>query len=252
MSDQQKELSGRVAIVTGSGRNIGRSIALALAEAGAAVAVNARSNRAEADAVAKEIEAQGGRALVTLGDVSDPSAVEKIVAAAAVQLGRIDYLVNNAALRKEKPIEQMSFADWREVMAMTLDSAFLCTKACLPHLKKSGAGTIVNIGGLSAHTGSKHRAHVIAAKAGIVGLTRALAQDLADDKITVNCVAPGMIATERAAGAPEPQHHQTRSTLVGRQGTPDEVAAMVRFLCGPQARYITGQTIHVNGGTFMG
>jgi len=145
----------------------------------------------------------------------------------------------------------MSFADWREIMTATLDSAFLCTKACLPHLKKSG-GTIINIGGLSAHTGSKHRAHVIAAKAGIVGLTRALAQDLADDKITVNCVAPGMIATERAAGAPQPQHHQTRTTLVGRQGMPEEVAAMVRFLCGPQARYITGQTIHVNGGVFMG
>ena len=252
MNDNQKELSGRVAIVTGSGRNIGRSIALALAQAGAAVTVNARSNRAEADAVVKEIEAQGGRAFAALGDVGDPAAVDAMVAAAAKQFGRIDYLVNNAAMRREKALEQMSFADWREIMTATLDSAFLCAKACLPHLKKSGAGTIINIGGLSAHTGSKHRAHVIAAKAGIVGLTRGLAQDVADDKITVNCVVPGMIATARAAGAPEPQHHQTRSTLVGRQGAPDEVAAMVRFLCGPQARYITGQTIHVNGGVFMG
>jgi len=252
MSDKQKELSGCVAIVTGSGRNIGRSIALALAEAGAAVAVNVRSNRTEADAVVKEIGTQGGRALAVLGDVGDPSAVDKIVKATAGQFGRIDYLVNNAAMRKETSLEQISFADWREIMTATLDSAFLCAKACLPHLKKSGAGTIINIGGLSAHTGAKRRAHVITAKAGIVGLTRALAQDLADDKITVNCVAPGMIATERAAGAPEPQHHQTHSTLVGRQGMPDEVAAMVRFLCGPQARYITGQTIHVNGGAFMG
>ena len=251
MSDKDQELSGHVAIVTGSGRNIGRSIALELAKAGAAVTVNGRSNRAEADAVVKEIEAQGGRAFAILGDVGDPSAVNDIVNATAQQFGRIDYLVNNAAMRKEKSLEQMSFADWREIMTATLDSAFLCTKACLPHLKKSG-GTIINIGGLSAHTGSKHRAHVIAAKAGIVGLTRALAQDLADDKITVNCVAPGMIATERAAGAPQPQHHQTRTTLVGRQGMPEEVAAMVRFLCGPQARYITGQTIHVNGGVFMG
>jgi len=251
VSDKDQELSGHVAIVTGSGRNIGRSIALELAKAGAAVTVNVRSNRAEADAVVKEIEAQGGRAFAILGDVGDPSAVNDIVNATAQQFGRIDYLVNNAAMRKEKSLEQMSFADWREIMTATLDSAFLCTKACLPHLKKSG-GTIINIGGLSAHTGSKHRAHVIAAKAGIVGLTRALAQDLADDKITVNCVAPGMIATERAAGAPQPQHHQTRTTLVGRQGMPEEVAAMVRFLCGPQARYITGQTIHVNGGVFMG
>ena len=252
MSDKQKELSGRVAIVTGSGRNIGRSIALALAEAGAAVTINVRSNRAEADAAVKDIEALGGCALVALGDVGDPSAVEKVIDATARQFGRIDYLINNAAMRKEKSLEQMSFADWREIMTATLDSAFLCVKASLPHLKKSGAGTIINIGGLSAHTGSKRRAHVITAKAGIVGLTRALAQDLANDKITVNCVAPGMIATQRVAGALEPQHHQTHSTLVGRQGMPDEVAAMVRFLCGPQARYITGQTIHVNGGTFMG
>jgi len=251
VSDKDQELSGHVAIVTGSGRNIGRSIALELAKAGAAVTVNVRSNRAEADAVVKEIESQGGRAFAILGDVGDPSAVNDIVNATAQRFGRIDYLVNNAAMRKEKSLEQMNFADWREIMTATLDSAFLCTKACLPHLKKSG-GTIINIGGLSAHTGSKHRAHVIAAKAGIVGLTRALAQDLADDKITVNCVAPGMIATERAAGAPQPQHHQTRTTLVGRQGMPEEVAAMVRFLCGPQARYITGQTIHVNGGVFMG
>ena len=251
MSDKDQELSGHVAIVTGSGRNIGRSIALELAKAGAAVTVNVRSNRAEADAVVKEIESQGGRAFAILGDVGDPSAVNDIVNATAQRFGRIDYLVNNAAMRKEKSLEQMNFADWREIMTATLDSAFLCTKACLPHLKKSG-GTIINIGGLSAHTGSKHRAHVIAAKAGIVGLTRALAQDLADDKITVNCVAPGMIATQRAAGAPQPQHHQTRTTLVGRQGMPEEVAAMVRFLCGPQARYITGQTIHVNGGVFMG
>src|SRR6187402_3203053 len=130
MSDNQKELSGRVAIVTGSGRNIGRSIALALAQAGAAVTVNARSNRAEADAVVKEIEAQGGRALAALGDVGDPAAVDAIVAAAAKQFGRIDYLVNNAAMRREKALEQMSFADWREIMTATLDSAFLCTKAC--------------------------------------------------------------------------------------------------------------------------
>jgi 3-oxoacyl-[acyl-carrier protein] reductase len=252
VNDKDKELAGRVAIVTGSGRNIGRSIALELAKAGAAVTINVRSNRAEAEAVVKEIEAQGGRAVAVLGDVGDPSAADKIAEATARQFGRIDYLVNNAAMRKEKSFDQMSLADWREVMTATLDSAFLCAKACLPHLKKSGGGTIVSIGGLSAHTGSKHRAHVIAAKAGIVGLTRALALDLADDKITVNCVAPGMIATERAAGAPQPQHHQTRTTLVGRQGQPEEVAAMVRFLCGPQARYITGQTIHVNGGAFMG
>jgi 3-oxoacyl-[acyl-carrier protein] reductase len=248
----EQELEDRVAIVTGSGRNIGRAIALALASGGAAVAVNARSNRAEADAVVREIEAAGGRAFSVLADVSNAAAVEDMVAETIKRFGRIDVLVNNAAVRKEKPIDRMSIADWREIMAVTLDGAFHCVKTCLPHLKKSDAGTIVNIGGLSAHTGAKDRAHVITAKAGILGLTRALAHDLAADKVTVNCIAPGLIATARAAGTPGPQHQQTHATLVGRQGAPEEVAAAVRFLCGPGARYITGQLIHVNGGAFLG
>ncbi len=252
MKDNNKELAGRVAIVTGSGRNIGRAIALALAEAGAAVAVNVRSNRAEADAVAREIETQGGRALAVVADVADAVAVEKMTAAAVNKFGRIDILVNNAALRKEKAIEEMTLADWREIMAVTLDGAFLCVKACLPHLKKSGAGAIINIGGLSGHAGAKRRAHVITAKAGIIGLTRALAHDLGTDHVTVNCISPGLIDTVRKAGAPEPAHHQTHTTVVGRHGMPEEIAAAVRFLCGPGARYITGQTIHVNGGTFLG
>ncbi|HEV1999529.1 MAG TPA: SDR family NAD(P)-dependent oxidoreductase, partial [Xanthobacteraceae bacterium] len=188
----EQELKGRVAIVTGAGRNIGRAIALALASGGAAVAVNARSNRAEADAVAREIETAGGRAFAVLADVGNAAAVENMVAETIERFGRIDFLVNNAALRKEKPIDRMSIADWREIMAVILDGAFHCVKTCLPHLKKSGAGAIVNIGGLSAHTGAKDRAHVITAKAGIVGLTRALAHDLAADKVTVNCIAPGL------------------------------------------------------------
>jgi len=251
-SDSEQELKGRVAIVTGAGRNIGRAIALALASGGAAVVVNARANRAEADAVAREIEGAGGRAVPILADVSDAAAVEDMVAEAVKHFGGIDILVNNAALRKETPLDRMTTADWREIMAVILDGAFHCVKACLPHLKKSGAGTIINIGGLSAHTGATRRAHVITAKAGIVGLTRALAHDLAADRVTVNCIAPGMIATARKADTPEPQHHQTRATLVGRQGTPEEIANTVRFLCGPGARYITGQLVHVNGGAFLG
>ena len=252
MKNGNQELAGRVAIVTGAGRNIGRAIALSLADAGAAVIVNARSNRMEADAVAREIEAQGGRALGVVADVADAVAVEKMAAAAVDKFGRIDILVNNAALRKEKSLDQMTFADWREIMAVTLDGAFLCVKACLPQLKSSGVGAIVNIGGLSGHTGAKRRAHVITAKAGIVGLTRALAHDLAEDHVTVNCISPGLIDTTRKADTPEPQHHQTHATIVGRHGMPEEIAAAVRFLCGPGARYITGQTIHLNGGTFLG
>jgi 3-oxoacyl-[acyl-carrier protein] reductase len=250
--DSEQDLKRKVAIVTGAGRNIGRATALALAAGGAAVVVNARANRAEADAVAREIEGAGGRALPILADVSDAAAVENMVAEAVKKFGRIDILVNNAALRKETPIDQMTIADWREIMGVVLDGAFHCVKACLPHLRKSEAGAIINIGGVSAHTGAKHRAHVVAAKAGIIGLTRALAHDLAADKVTVNCIVPGLIATTRKAGAPQPQHLQAHATLVGRQGTPEEIADAVRFLCGPSARYITGQLIHVNGGAFLG
>ena len=247
-----KELAGKVAIVTGAGRNIGRAIALALAEAGASIVVNARSNRPEADAVAREIETAGGKALVHIGDVADAKSVQAMADAAVKQFGRIDILVNNAALRREKSFAEMSYAEWREIMDVTLDGTFHCVKACLPALRHSGSGAIINIGGLSAHTGAKNRAHVVTAKAGIVGFTRALAHDLADDGITVNCVVPGLIGTQRPKDKPEPAHHLTHHTIGGTRGKPEDVAASVRFLCGPGARYITGQAIHANGGAYLG
>jgi 3-oxoacyl-[acyl-carrier protein] reductase len=188
------ELAGKVA--TGAGRNIGRAIALQLAQAGAAVVVNARSNKAEAGAVVAEIEKAGGKALAVIGDVGDPKAVEDLADAALKAFGRIDCLINNAALRREKAIDEMSYAEWREVMNATLDSAFYCVTACLPAMKKNG-GTIINIGGMSAHIGSKNRAHVMTAKAGLVGFTRGLAHDLAAFHITANCVVPGAIDTAR-------------------------------------------------------
>jgi 3-oxoacyl-[acyl-carrier protein] reductase len=228
------ELTGKVAIVTGAGRNIGRAIALALAEGGASVVINARSNRAEADAVAREIESAGGKALVHVGNVADAAEVQAMADAAVKKFGGIDILINNAALRREKPFAEMSYAEWREILDVTLDGAFHCAKACLPALRKSGAGSIVNIGGLSAHTGAGDRAHVVTAKAGIIGFTRALAHDLASDGITVNCVVPGLIGTPRPKDRPE------------------DVAATVRFLCGPGARYINGQAIHANGGAYLG
>lgn len=245
------ELSGQVAIVTGAGRNIGRVIALKLAQAGAAVVVNARSNKAEADAVVAEIEAEGGKAVAVIGDIADAKTAAALADAALKKFGRVDILVNNAALRREKPIDAMTYADWREVMSTTLDSAFHCVTACLPAMKKNG-GTIINIGGMSAHIGSAHRAHVMAAKAGLVGFTRGLAHDLAADRITANCVVPGAIDTARPGSSPTPAHHLTHGTITGERGKPDDVAAMVRFLAGPGGRYVTGQTIHINGGAYHG
>jgi 3-oxoacyl-[acyl-carrier protein] reductase len=245
-----KELSGKVAIVTGAGRNIGRAIALALADAGASVVVNTRANKEEADGVVREIESRGGKALAQLGNVGDAKAVQAVADAALDKFKRIDILINNAALRREKPIDGMSYEDWREVMNITLDGAFHCVKACLPALRKN-SGTIINIGGMSAHLGSKDRTHVMAAKMAIVGFTRGLAHDLAGDKITVNCVVPGAIETARAPGAATPQHHLTHGTMTGERGKPEDVAAMVRHLCGPGGQYITGQSIHVNGGAYL-
>jgi len=247
----RNELAGRVAVVTGSGRNIGRAIALALADGGAAVLVSARRSLPEAERVAAEIRAKGGRAAAELADVADPASVARLIETAVAHFGRLDILVNNASVRRETSLADLEYAEWREILATTLDGAYLCSRAALPHLVAAGGGgSIVNIGGLSAHTGARRRAHVIAAKAGLVGLTRALAHDLAPHQVTVNCVAPGMIETTRAGA--EPAHHAGKTPPVGRRGTPEEIASLVRFLCGPGARYITGQTIHANGGLFTG
>ena len=246
-----RELEGRVALVTGASRNIGRAIALALAEGGAVVVVNARRSHDEARAVVKEIEAKGGRAAESLADVSDEGAVNAMVAATLDRFGRLDILVNNAAVRDVTPIDDIDYATWKRITAIILDGAFLTTKASLVALRKSGAGAIVNIGGMSGHTGTTGRPHVVAAKLGLVGLTRALAHDLAADGITVNCVVPGLIDTKRGASSGSKTAH-LRETIVGRHGTPEEVAGVVRFLAGPRARYITGQDWHVNGGAYLG
>lgn len=249
-----KELSGRVALVTGAGRNIGRSIALDLADAGAAVCVNTRTNRTEADGVAAEIVRAGGQALAVLADVTDPAAVARMMEQCLTRFGRLDILVNNAAVRREVPFETLDHAGWREVLDVCLDGAFHCCKAALTSLKAAGAGTIVNIGGLTGSTGAAQRAHVVTAKAGLIGLTRALAHDLAGAGITVNCVSPGLIDTVRQPSSTggDPIRHSRLTTLTGRRGLPAEVAAAVRWLAGPSARYVTGQTIHINGGAYLG
>lgn len=245
---QGRELAGRVALVTGASRNIGRAIALELADAGAAVVVNARQARASAEAVVQEIESAGGKATAILADVTDEAAVAAMIDEAVGRFGRLDIVVNNAAIRPAQKIEEMTLADFRAVVGLILEAPFLCARAALPHLKRSDAATIVSIGGMTGHVGGGDRAHVVAGKAGLVGLTKAFARELADFGITANCVVPGLIDTARDV---VPSTHAAQPSLLGRLGRTDEIAAMVRFLAGPAARFITGQAIHVNGGAYM-
>jgi len=242
-------LKGRVALVTGAGRNIGRAIALALADAGAKVAVNVRASRDEGQAVVDEIVARGGDALLVVADVTQRADVDAMIAAVAKRFGRLDIVVNNAAIRHDAAFADLPYADWRAAQAVCVDGAFHCVQAALPLLRDSGAGTVINIGGLTGHTGASKRAHVVTAKAALAGLTRALAHELAEFGITVNCVSPGMIDTVRKS---EPAHHAMHTTLLGRRGHPDEIASAVVWLAGPGGRFVTGQTLHINGGAYLG
>jgi 3-oxoacyl-[acyl-carrier protein] reductase len=239
-------------LVTGAVRRIGRAIALALAGEGAAVVINTRSSRAEAEGVAAEIAAGGGQALVQIADVTDEAAVQAMVESAVARFGRLDILINNAADRRQAPLTEISLAEWRHITGIIVDGAFLCARACLPHMVAAGGGTIVNIGGASAHTGARNRAHVSTAKAALIGLTKAIAVEFAERGITANCVVPGRIGGSRSRTAGEaPAMGGGAAPIVGREGTPEEVAAVVRQLCLPASRYITGQTIHVNGGLYL-
>lgn len=243
------ELAGKVALVTGAARNIGRAIARSLAAGGASVMVNARTSRAEAE---KTVQLIGANAALHIADITDPAQVGAMVDQTVKRFGRLDFLVNNAAVRYETPFDKIKYEEWRQVLSIVLDGAFLCAQAALPHLVSAGGGTIVNIGGQTAHKGAAERAHVITAKAGLAGLTKALALDLAPHQITVNCVVPGTIESQRGLpGVPERPAHRRAPPPIGRRGEPEEIAAMVRMLCGPDARYITGQAIHVNGGGYL-
>ncbi|KQT53142.1 short-chain dehydrogenase [Aureimonas sp. Leaf454] len=246
---QNRELEGRVALVTGASRNIGRAIAVDLGRGGARVLVHAHRDGDAAEETARLVREAGGEAAVALGDLADPAVPARIVEAAISAFGGLDILVANAAIRPEGTIESLAYEDWRAVMALCLDSVFLLAKAALPALKASDQAAIVSIGGLTGHSGASGRVHVISAKAALAGLTKALAHDLGPDGITVNTVAPGLIETQRSGA--EPAHHASRTNVLGRRGSPEEVASAVRMLAGPSMRYVTGQTLHVNGGALM-
>lgn len=247
-----KPLQGQVALVTGGSRNIGRCISFMLAEAGAKVMLTGQKDQTAARQVVDEIEAAGGQADYRLGDISSERTAQSWADDTLAVFGRLDILVNNAALRRACAFTEMSLAQWREIMGVILDGPFLCVRAALAPMLRQGGGSIVNIGGLSGHIGASQRAHVISAKAGLVGLTRALAVEFAGQNIRVNCVVPGLIDTVRGASAGQSaQFHSSHANLLDRKGKPEEVAAMVRYLCLPEASYITGQVIHVNGGAYL-
>lgn len=247
-----KTLDTQVALVTGAGRNIGRAIAMALARAGATVVINVRTNIEEGRAVVHEIMAAGGRATLYAADVTNREQVDAMLATVRQDYGRLDILINNAAVRDECAFEDLSYADWRHAMSVCLDGAFNCTQAALSLLKASKNASVINIGGLTAHTGASHRVHVVTTKSGLVGMTRALAHELSPQGIMVNCVAPGMMDTQRKTAAGTPHHHATQSTLVGRRGQPGEIGEAVLWLTGPGGRFVTGQVIHLNGGAYLG
>lgn len=243
-------LAGKVAIVTGAGKNIGRAVAHALAADGAAVVVNGRRDEAAIQAVAAEITDAGGRAIAFRADVSDAPAVAELVAATLQAFGGIDIAVSNAGLRRQTPFLKISLAEWREIMSVALDGAFILAQAVVPHMIARGGGAFVGLSGVSNHIGTTERAHVNASKAGLEGFVRGLALELAPHKITVNAVAPGAIATVRGASAGA-RPGNFGDIPLGRMGEVEEIAAMVRLLVGPQGGYITGQTIHVNGGKYL-
>ena len=243
------KLDGKVALVTGSGRNIGRATILKLAAEGANVVVNSRSNQAEADAVAQEARGLGAKALSILADVSNKEQVDSMISRAMSEFGRIDILINNAAIRPHKPFTEVSLQDWETVRGVVLDGAFYCTRAVINTMVANNYGRILFFTGEGAFAGGAMRAHVSAAKMGLVGLARSLAAEFAPQNIRVNVVCPGSIDTSRA----NPEWYQGRAPNaagipLGRQGSPEEIAATCLFLVSDDGGFITGQTIHVNGG----
>lgn len=243
------KLAGKVALVTGSGRNIGRATVLKLAAEGAHVVVNARSNQAEADAVVREAQGLGVKAMAIIADVASKDQVEAMAAQALSAFGRVDILINNAAIRPHKPFTQLTQQDWEAVRGVVLDGAVYLTRAVIDLMVANRYGRILFFTGEGAFVGGSGRAHVSAAKMGLVGFARGLASEFAAHDIRVNVVSPGSIDTLRT----NPEWYGNRQPNaagipMGRQGKVDELAATCLFLVSDDGGFITGQTIHVNGG----
>jgi 3-oxoacyl-[acyl-carrier protein] reductase len=246
------DLSGKSALVTGGSRGIGKAIGLRLATQGADVAFSYKGNEAAARETAREIQAMKRRALAVQGDVAEVDSAENVVKAALEAFGKVDILVNNAGITRDDLIMRMSPEAWREVLETNLFGAFWMTKAVTRPMLKARGGRIVNITSVSGQAGQMGQANYSAAKAGLIGLTKATARELASRGITVNAVAPGFVLTELTQDLPDALKEEiTSRTPLGRFGTTEEVANAVAFLASDEAAYITGQVLAVDGGLVM-
>ena len=243
------DLSGKVALVTGGSRGIGRSICTHLAEQGAAVAINYRQSAEQAEDLRQKIEAAGGKAITIQADVRKPEDVERMVEETVAGLGRLDVLVNNAGFNRDTLILRMSLADWDEVMELNLRAVFLCTKAVLRTMMKQRWGRVINIGSVSGLEGNAGQANYAAAKAGLVGFTRAVAREMGSRNVTANLVMPGLVITELTKDIrQEIIDGVNQRLLVDRMGKPEDISACVVYLASDEAEYITGQVLSVDGG----
>jgi 3-oxoacyl-[acyl-carrier protein] reductase len=242
-------LEGKVALVTGGSRGIGRACALALAGSGAAVAVGYSANAEAAEEVAGSIRSAGGRAVTLGADLADPAAPGELVERTVAELGAIDIVVNNAGITRDNLAVRITDADWDAVLAVDLSAAFRVCRAALRPMLRRREGRIINISSVAGVMGNPGQANYAAAKAGLIGLTKALCREVGSRGITVNAVAPGFIATDMTAAlAAASLATATAAVPLGRLGTAEEVAAAVRFLALPEAAYITGHVLHVDGG----